>query len=268
MNQAVGNVTAVLLGLGTWTALWRYLCLRWSRPGAVPRRAAEKTGDCGEAPQQTAEGAGDYGEAPRRAAEKTGDSGVVPQQTAEEPDGFTAPLRAVVFAAGLLCMVYGYCMARHWELSYINCLRNAMAGAWLLAIALVDGREQLIPHGLTLPGLGAWVVLAVLALWPGGSSPGRVLAFSLGGCLLGGGVFFLCRMLTKGGVGMGDVRVFGILGLLYGMNYTFSIMFFTILLMAVYGLGAVFARKKDMKSHVPMGPFVLAAYLLCCLLGV
>lgn len=85
---------------------------------------------------------------------------------------------------------------------------------------------------------------------------------------MGGGLFFLCKILTKGGVGMGDVRVFGILGLLYGLNYTFSIVFFTILFMSVYGIGAVLCKRKDMKSHVPMGPFILASYGLCCLLGV
>lgn len=185
-----------------------------------------------------------------------------------EDGGFAAPLRLALFAAGILCMGFGYCMAEYHGLPYVNCLRNGLAGAWLLAIAVVDAREQVIPHGLTLPGFAAWLALAALALLPGGGSFGRVMSFSLGGCLLGGGMFFLCRALTKGGVGMGDVRVFGILGLMYGMNYTFSIVFFTILLMAAYGLVAVLCGKKSMKSHVPMGPFILASYLLCCLLGV
>ncbi len=178
------------------------------------------------------------------------------------------PSGIILFLAGAAGMSGCFFLAKHWGVPAAGCIRNELVFGWLVMVALIDGKEGIIPHGLTLPGFGAWVLLTLLALGMGGGSLKGLLIFSMGGCLMGGGLFFLCRILTKGGVGMGDVRVFGILGLLYGMNYTFSIVFFTILLMSLYGFGAVLCKRKDMKSRVPMGPFILASYGLCCLLGV
>lgn len=174
----------------------------------------------------------------------------------------------LLLLAGIMGMVCCFYLAEYYGLPYINCVRNEAVFLWLMPVALIDAKEHIIPHALTMPGFAAWVLLVLLAVSAGGSSLGAVLLFSLGGCLLGGGVFFLCRLISGGGVGMGDIRVFGILGLLYGMNATFSIVFFTILIMSVYGFGAVLCGKKGMKSQVPMGPFIMASYLLCCLLGV
>lgn len=173
-----------------------------------------------------------------------------------------------LFLAGLGGMAGCFFLAEHYGLIYINCIRNEMVFLWLVPIALVDGKEQIIPHGLTIPGFAGWILLVLTAVTLGRSSLGSVLLFSLGGCLMGGGVFLLCRLFSRGGVGMGDIRVFAILGLLYGLNATFSIVFFTIVLMSLYGLVAVLCRKLGMKSQVPMGPFILASYVLCCVLGV
>jgi len=254
MSQTVRIAAAAILGLCVWAALLRYLWHSAVLAGRKPEAGLDRKP--GTEWERIPE-AGLAGKPKGKLGHKPGAG-----------EHFAAVIWAAVFTAGILCMSLGYCCARRRGLPYINCLRNELVSMWLLAVALVDGRKRVIPHALTLPGFGAWLVLAVLAVWPGGSSPGRVIAFSLGGCLLGGGIFFLCRMLTKGGVGMGDVRVFSILGLLHGMNDTFSIVFFAILLMTVYGLGAVLARKKNMKSQLPMGPFILASYLLCGLLGV
>lgn len=228
MTEVIRAGVAFLLGISTWIPLRLYDCHRRQDSGS------------------TAEG--------------------------KQPDGwqhyFNSVSGIMIFGIGILGMIFSFCMAKYHGLPYHNCLRNELVFVWLLVIGMVDAREQLIPHGLTIPGFAAWMIWILLDTGIRGDSLQAALFFSLGGCLMGGGLFFLCRMITKDGVGMGDVRVFGILGLLYGMNDTFSIVFFTILLMAVYGIGVVLCKKKSMKSHIPMGPFILAAYILCCLLGV
>lgn len=172
---------------------------------------------------------------------------------------------AYLIAAGGMSLCYG--MAVYYGLPFINCIRNELVFAWLFVIAMIDGKEQVIPKALTTAGFGGWVLLAIISVLAGGSCKG-VLFFSGSGLLLGGGVFLLCRVLTKGGIGMGDIRMFSVLGLLYGMNYTFSILFFTILFLSIFGIAATLMKKKNMKSMIAMGPFTLAAYLCSCLLGV
>lgn len=170
----------------------------------------------------------------------------------------------IMALAGMLC---AYLLGKYHNLAYVQCLRNALVFGWLLVIALVDGKKQIIPRALTNAGWGCWILLGVTAILAGTTGK-QVLLFSAGGLLLGGGVLFICRLVSRGGMGMGDVRLFAVLGVLYGMNYTFSILFFTIALMSVYGLLTIVLRKKGMKSMLPMGPFVLAAYGICIVLGV
>lgn len=175
---------------------------------------------------------------------------------------------AVLWLVAAAGMVYSYCTALYYQLSYINCLRNALVFGWLWAIALIDGREKLIPRALTTSGLACWAAVAALAVLAGGDTWKNVLWFSGGGLLLGGGVFLVCRFVSRGGIGMGDIRMFSVLGLLYGVNYTFSILFVTILLMAVFGVAGILFRKTTAKSMVPMGPFALAAVSICFWFGI
>lgn len=182
-------------------------------------------------------------------------------QVWKKKDGLWMDIAAL---AGMSC---AYLLGSHHGLACVQCIRNALVLVWLLLIALVDGRKQIIPRALTNMGWLCWILLGITAVITGTTFI-QVLLFSAGGLLLGGGVLLLCRLVSKGGMGMGDVRLFGVLGVLYGMNYTFSILFFTIALMSVYGLIAILFRRKGMKSMLPMGPFALAAYGICIVLGV
>ncbi|MDL2301871.1 A24 family peptidase [Lachnospiraceae bacterium OttesenSCG-928-D06] len=165
-------------------------------------------------------------------------------------------------------IVICYSCSVFYELVYINCLRNIWVFLWLFVIALIDYQEQIIPRVLTNAGGILWFLMVLMAVQIGGSTVKNVLFFSLGGLLLGGGIFLLCRIFFRGGVGMGDVRMFSVIGLLYGSNYTFSILFFTILFMSIYGVIATVRKKKDMKASVAMGPFTCVAYIVCILLGI
>ena len=253
---------AFMTGLAAWTALQMYY------RGRSRNRAAETEAAPQEPPDREISGNQDRGGQPcvrqplRNAVSKVRTAWILYLAKLKTRKG------ALLFLAGAAGMIFCYCMARYYGLTYINCIRNELVFVWLVPVALIDAGEQVIPHGLTVPGFVAWIVFVLLAVGIGGGSLRSVLVFSMGGCLMGGGMFFLCRLVTRGGVGMGDVRAFGILGLLYGMNYTFSIVFFTILLMTVYGAAAVIGRRKDIKSQVPMGPFILASFTICCLLGV
>lgn len=170
-----------------------------------------------------------------------------------------------VCAVGM-CLIYW--RAGYFELAYINKIRNELVFAWLFFLALIDFKEQIIPRVLTHVGLGWWLVFVLLAVLVGKAGIVSILLFSLGGLLLGGGLFVICRILSKGGVGMGDIRMFSVIGLLYGLNYTFSILLFTIVFMSVFGIVAMLCKKKSLNSQLCMAPFALVAFFLCCMLGV
>ena len=67
------------------------------------------------------------------------------------------------------------------------------------------------------------------------------------GMLLGGGVFMLATLMTRGGVGMGDVKLFAVLGLALGFFQTFLLIMYTLLCATAFGLVMIMCGKASVK---------------------
>ena len=139
---------------------------------------------------------------------------------------------------------------------------------WLTPIALIDGRCHIIQNRMILFGLAAfllftaaeWLLLHV-SLW-------ALVKNALLGFAMGIGVFGLGAILSKGGMGAGDIKLFGVLGMLLGWEGTFLLIFLTVLLTALTGIILILAHKKERSSRLPAGPFVLLAMGTAMLLGI
>lgn len=139
---------------------------------------------------------------------------------------------------------------------------------WLLPIALIDGRCHIIQNRMVLVGLAAFL-LFTLGEWLLLHVSLSVLLKNAGlGLAMGFGVFALCAVLSKGGMGAGDVKLFSVLGLLLGWEGTFLLIFLTTLLIAVTGIILILRKQKEKSSRLPAGPFILLAMAAAMLLGV
>ena len=90
-----------------------------------------------------------------------------------------------------------------------------------------------------------------LALDPGGE-PSRLIAGAAGG-----GFLLLAALAYPGGMGMGDVKLAGVMGLFLGSAVAPAI-FIALLAGALLG-GAILVRRgvqKGRKTKVPFGPFL------------
>lgn len=136
----------------------------------------------------------------------------------------------------------------------------------LAAAGVIDAHCRVIPNSLVLALLGGSLGFLV-AEWCMGFSLSALLRDAGLGCLLGGGVFLLCALLTRGGIGMGDVKLFGALGTLLGWTGVFDLIFLSVLFVAGYGIVLLLRGKLDRGSQVPIGPFALAGMAALLLLG-
>lgn len=91
------------------------------------------------------------------------------------------------------------------------------------------------------------------------------LLLMLIGCLIGGGILLVCRILVKNSIGMGDIKLFGVLGVYFGYDILY-VMFFSFLCSAVYSMIMLISRKKSRKDTIPMAPFVFLGTILGILL--
>lgn len=94
----------------------------------------------------------------------------------------------------------------------------------------------------------------------------RVANAALGGGI-GFGIFLLIAVISRGGMGWGDVKLVGLIGLATG----FPLIFFSIILGAILGaivaVALVVAKKRTFKETLPFGPFLALAAMTSLLWG-
>ncbi|MDD3194102.1 MAG: prepilin peptidase [Oscillospiraceae bacterium] len=137
--------------------------------------------------------------------------------------------------------------------------------AVLVAVAIIDFDHQIIPDGLVLAiamlGLAQLIVVLLPQLGP------AVLLERTAGFLLGGGLFFLISVISRGGMGGGDVKLAAVLGLWFGWKQLLLLMFLAFVSGAFVSVVLLLAHIKDRKEGVPFGPFLAAAAYLVSLFG-
>jgi leader peptidase (prepilin peptidase) / N-methyltransferase len=127
--------------------------------------------------------------------------------------------------------------------------------------ALIDLEHRIIPNRITAVGAVLALVLG-LALDPGGEPERLIAAAAAGGFLL------LAALAYPGGMGMGDVKLAAVLGLLLGRAIAPAIL---LALLAGVLVGAVVIAHKGAqegrKTAVPFGPFLALGALVAVFVG-
>jgi leader peptidase (prepilin peptidase) / N-methyltransferase len=125
-----------------------------------------------------------------------------------------------------------------------------------VALALIDLDVHRLPNALVLPSYP--VLAAFLALGTGGHGLVRAAA----GALLLFGFFLVVAVVVPGGIGLGDVKLAGVVGgmtaaVSWGAFLTSALGGF--LLGAVAGMLLILGRRAHRRTAVPFGPFMLLA---------
>lgn len=166
---------------------------------------------------------------------------------------------AVEVATGLLALL----CVRHFGPS------GAAAGyfvflATLLAIACIDWGHMIIPDELSLGVMLIGLVLSATVLPIG-------LRQGLFGALAGGGFVWLAAFAYRKlrgveGMGLGDVKMAGMIGAFLGPVQVLLTIFVAAFLGSLFG-AAVLARGGTRKSMVAFGTFLAAGAALCLFYG-
>jgi len=145
-----------------------------------------------------------------------------------------------------------------------SALDVALSVALILIVvpaALIDLEYRIIPNRIT--ALGALLALAIgLSLDPAGE-PARLIAGAAAG-----GLLLLAALAYPGGMGMGDVKLAGVMGLFLGAAVAPALL---LALLSGVVLGAFVIARKGMrdgrKTAVPFGPFLALGALIAVFLG-
>ncbi|MEJ2855235.1 MULTISPECIES: prepilin peptidase [unclassified Saccharothrix] len=135
----------------------------------------------------------------------------------------------------------------------------AFLGVLGVVLALVDAQVERLPDRLTLPAYPVVVgLLGMAGDWP---AMGRAVL----GCLALGGVYLVLGVVRPGGVGMGDVKLAGVLGLALGwLGWPELVLGGALAFVLLAGASVVLlaARRITMRDALAFGPFMLVGALV------
>ncbi len=130
----------------------------------------------------------------------------------------------------------------------------------LLIVSAIDLDSKKIPN-LFIGVIFAWALLWQLL------SSGRSWGDAALGLLAGGGIALLIVLVSRGGMGGGDVKLLAALGFLTGWLDLLLLFTLAVLTGAAAGVILIVFGKKTGKTALPFGPFISLSYFIVIFWG-
>lgn len=130
----------------------------------------------------------------------------------------------------------------------------------LILVSLIDIEHYLIPNRIIVAGAIVALILNIIfhfITWEE----------MLLGMLTGGGILYLLALLSKGGLGGGDIKLAALVGTYLGWQKVVLALFLGSFLAAVVGSILILSGRKSSKDPLPFGPFLSMGSLLSMFYG-
>ena len=124
----------------------------------------------------------------------------------------------------------------------------------MVSLVFIDYDHHLLPNAITYPGIVAGLLLA-------GPRDGITVIDALLGAVVGAGLLLAVaelylRLRRIEGLGMGDVKMMGMVGAFLGVKPVLLTLFLGSLIGSVVGVGAVWLGGRGMQTKLPFGTFL------------
>jgi leader peptidase (prepilin peptidase)/N-methyltransferase len=139
----------------------------------------------------------------------------------------------------------------------------------LLVVTYIDLDHRLIPDRITLPGIAAGLVLALLA--PGEARWMAVQSWAIG-TLVGGGILWLVAWgyhvaTGREGMGGGDVKLLAMIGAFLGWQGVLLTLLLSSFIGSAIGVLVMIRQGADSKLAIPFGPFLALGAIIALFWG-
>lgn len=128
--------------------------------------------------------------------------------------------------------------------------------------SLGDIREKKVTNGLVTIMAGAWVLAMLPQLILQTERTLSLLLSSVAGFVLGGTVFLVVYLVSRKGLGGGDVKLMAVSGLYLEFSKVLPAMLYGSVLAALTGIVLILMKKVGPKDAIPLVPFLYVGMLL------
>lgn len=180
--------------------------------------------------------------------------------------GERMPPRTVRIAGAVITAIIFGALALRFGLAWVLPALLVFAAASTV-LALVDLAEKRLPNAVIFPTLAAVAGLLVMPTWASGDWIALLWA-AIGSAAMFA-VYFVLALISPSSMGMGDVKLGLVIGLLlgwFGMNTWLLGLLAAFVIGGLVAIVALLLRRVTIRGSIPFGPSMLAGALIAVLI--
>jgi leader peptidase (prepilin peptidase)/N-methyltransferase len=145
---------------------------------------------------------------------------------------------------------------------------NLLIVCFLIVIFVYDLKYYLVPNQIIYPAIVLTFGFRISDLFRISDFGFRIWLDYLAAAIIGGAFFLAIVLISRGKwMGLGDVKIGVLMGLILGIKYLFVALFLAFLSGAIISIILLILKKKTWKSEIPFGPFLTGATFITLLWG-
>ncbi len=168
----------------------------------------------------------------------------------------------------MICFVFALAtqISLYKNTSVINFIKLFSLYVIIFCAGVIDSKRRIIPNILIIIGLvfraGIYVYEGIFM-----TSELKTIVFNdLIGFVIGFVLLAFVSLISKGALGFGDAKLFGVIGLMSGSYCTYSTLLLSLIISAVVSIINIARKKMRRKDAFPFGPCIAAGYIIVVLL--
>ncbi len=150
---------------------------------------------------------------------------------------------------------------------YLNYLKLIVLFGIVAAAAAVDLKKTIIPNFFILIGLGFRLIIYIIEFFAYKAIFWEQFKSDMIGVALGFGFLLIVSLITGGALGFGDVKLFGVIGIISGAICTYYTLILCLIVSTIISVVLLITKKKGRKDSIPLGPSILIGYFIALVLS-
>lgn len=161
-----------------------------------------------------------------------------------------------------------FCLNTTYSIDLITRLSLITLVLLILPVSAIDMRLQKIPNVFLLVGLAIRIVYLAVMYIQDASNAWIITKDSLIGAVVIGLFFLFLLVVFKNSIGMGDVKLFALMGLYQGLWGVINSVFFSLVVSFFVSIALLITKKKGRKDTISFGPSIyLGTIIAMCMAG-
>lgn len=184
---------------------------------------------------------------------------------------FLTTKKIVAFFSSVSVSAIGAVLGFIFELNFESVLARIIVMNILCFLAWIDSKEQIVPNAYLIRLLvvaAIWLIIRIILAGISGETFANIVFAAVFGAAVMFIPMFLGYVISRGGVGAGDVKLLSIIGVFLGFRGSYILLLLAFLISTVYCVVQIIRKKINLKSHLPFVPFLATASVMMVIIGI